>query len=69
MAMDQLEHPANLVVIGDGPLRPDMDKLASGRPWMRTLGFVNQVEIAEWYGVADLFVLPSEIEPWGPSRA
>jgi glycosyltransferase involved in cell wall biosynthesis len=65
MAMDQLEHPANLVVIGDGPLRPDMDKLASGRPWMRTLGFVNQVEIAEWYGAADLFVLPSEIEQWG----
>jgi len=65
MAMDQLEHPANLVVIGDGPLRPDIEELASRRPWMRTLGFVNQREIAEWYGAADLFVLPSDREPWG----
>ena len=65
LAMDQLEHPANLVVIGDGPLRPDMDELASARPRMRTLGFVNQGEIAEWYGAADLFVLPSDREPWG----
>jgi glycosyltransferase involved in cell wall biosynthesis len=65
MAMDQLEHPANLIVIGDGPLRPDMEELASGRRWMRMLGFVNQGEIAEWYGAADLFVLPSDREPWG----
>jgi glycosyltransferase involved in cell wall biosynthesis len=65
MAMDQLEHPANLVVIGDGPLRPEIEELASRRPWMRTLGFVNQREIAEWYGAADLFVLPSDREPWG----
>ncbi|HUZ51249.1 MAG TPA: glycosyltransferase [Streptosporangiaceae bacterium] len=65
MAMDQMESPANLIVIGDGPLRSDLEELASGRPWMRTLGFVNQGEIAEWYGAADLFVLPSGHEPWG----
>lgn len=65
MAMDRLENLANLVVIGDGPLRPDLEKLASERSWMRTLGFVNQGEIAEWYGAADLFVLPSDREPWG----
>ena len=65
MAMDQLDHPANLIVIGDGPRRHDMEQLTSGRPWMRTLGFVNQGEIAEWYGAADLYVLPSSREPWG----
>jgi glycosyltransferase involved in cell wall biosynthesis len=65
MAMDQLERPANLVVIGDGPLRADIERLTSGRPWMRALGFVNQRKIAEWYGAADLFVLPSDREPWG----
>jgi glycosyltransferase involved in cell wall biosynthesis len=65
MAMDQMEHEASLVVIGDGPLRPDMEALTSERPWMRTLGFVNQREIAEWYGAADLFVLSSDHEPWG----
>jgi glycosyltransferase involved in cell wall biosynthesis len=64
-AMDRLERPANLIVIGDGPLRSDLEELASGRRWMRMLGFVNQGEIARWYGAADLFVLPSEHEPWG----
>jgi glycosyltransferase involved in cell wall biosynthesis len=65
MAMDQVESPANLIMIGDGPLRRSMEELASCRPWMRMLGFVNQAEIAEWYGVADLFVLPSDSEKWG----
>jgi glycosyltransferase involved in cell wall biosynthesis len=65
MAMDRMEQAANLIVIGDGPLRQDLDRLGAARPWMRTLGFVNQSEIAEWYGAADLFVLPSDREPWG----
>jgi glycosyltransferase involved in cell wall biosynthesis len=65
MAMDQLERPASLVVIGDGPLRPGLEELTASRPWMRMLGFVNQRKIAEWYGAADLFVLPSDCEPWG----
>ena len=65
MAMDRLEGSANLLVIGDGPLRHEMNDLASTRPWMRTLGFVNQRAIAEWYGACDLFVLPSGREPWG----
>ena len=64
-AMDQTKQPANLIVIGDGPLRPEIERLAARRPWMRTLGFVNQEAIAEWYGAADLFVLPSSREPWG----
>jgi glycosyltransferase involved in cell wall biosynthesis len=65
VAMDQLQNPANLIVIGDGPLRPYLERMASSRPWMRMLGFVNQEKIAEWYGAADLFVLPSDRENWG----
>jgi glycosyltransferase involved in cell wall biosynthesis len=69
MALDKLNHergrPANLVVIGDGPLRPALGELAASRPWMRLLGFVNQSEVARWCGAADLFVLPSSREPWG----
>ena len=64
-ALDQLDGGASLVVIGDGPLRAEVEARAAQRPWMRTLGFVNQAEIAEWYGIADLFVLPSDREPWG----
>jgi len=64
-AIDRLGGSANLVVIGDGPLRSELEARASDRPWMRVLGFVNQTEIAEWYGAADQFVLPSDHEPWG----
>lgn len=64
-AMDQIAGRANLLLIGDGPLRPAVDHLCADRAWMRSLGFVNQREIGRWYGVADLFVLPSEREPWG----
>jgi glycosyltransferase involved in cell wall biosynthesis len=64
-AMDRLENQANLIVIGDGPLRCQMEELAYSRPWMRMLGFVNQSKIAGWYGTADLFVLPSDRETWG----
>jgi len=64
-AIDRLEQSTNLIVIGDGPLRSDMEHLASARPWMRMLGFVNQSEIAAWYGATDLFVLPSCSEKWG----
>jgi glycosyltransferase involved in cell wall biosynthesis len=65
MAMDQLHYPKGLIVIGDGPLRPEMEQLALTRPWMRMLGFVNQSKIAAWYGAADLYVLPSSSEKWG----
>jgi glycosyltransferase involved in cell wall biosynthesis len=65
LAIDRLARPVNLVIIGDGPLRYRIEELASGRRWMRMLGFVNQKKIAEWYGAADLFVLPSDHEPWG----
>ncbi len=64
-AVDGCDAKVNLVFIGDGPLRKDLDELASSRPWMRIVGFVNQSEIGCWYGASDLFVLPSETEPWG----
>ena len=65
MAADQMHRPPNLVMIGDGPLYDAMADLASTRPWMRVLGFVNQTAIGEWYGAADVFALPSDREPWG----
>lgn len=64
-AADRCGRPINLIVVGDGILRPALDDAASDRPWMRTVGFANQQEIAKWYGIADIFVLPSDLEPWG----
>jgi len=64
-ATDQLAGRVNLVFVGDGPLRSNLERLAETRPHMRVLGFANQSEIGKWYGTADLFVLPSAHEPWG----
>lgn len=64
-AADRAGINLNLIFLGAGPLRSEIDQAAATRPWVRLLGFVNQVQIAEWYGCADLIVLASEHEPWG----
>lgn len=51
-----------LVVVGDGVCRSE---LQSSAPNARFTGFVNQSELPVYYRMADVFVLPSEREPWG----
>ena len=58
----------DLLIIGDGPLRDDL--LARVHPGLRErvvwTGFVNERhEINSLYLASDVFVLPSEYEPWG----
>jgi glycosyltransferase involved in cell wall biosynthesis len=59
---------AYLVFAGDGPLRASLEAeaqtLAVGEK-VRFLGFVNQSGLPEVYTASDLFVLPSEYEPFG----
>lgn len=52
---------ATLVYIGDGVLRPDLERSARerGLDGVRFLGFVNQSDIPRLYGMADVMVLPS----------
>ncbi|MDH4452064.1 MAG: glycosyltransferase family 4 protein [Verrucomicrobiota bacterium] len=56
-----------LLMVGDGELRPSLEKLAQetapGR--VRFLGFQNQTELPALYDLCDVFVLPSRFEPWG----
>ena len=58
-----------LVMVGEGELRPKMEEFIlnndlSGQ--VNLTGFVNQSEIAKYYLLADLFVLPSGPgETWG----
>ena len=54
-----------LVVIGDGPLRPELERVAAGCKSIRFAGFRNQTELPAFYALADLLVLPSRREPWG----
>jgi glycosyltransferase involved in cell wall biosynthesis len=56
-----------LVIIGDGPERPriekEITKMNLGNIFL--LGFKNQTELPMYYSMADIFVLPSKQEPWG----
>jgi glycosyltransferase involved in cell wall biosynthesis len=66
-AVGRLGADAHLWVLGDGPLRARLEGLACreapGR--VRWHGFVNQSRIPALLGAADVFVMPSEDEPWG----
>jgi glycosyltransferase involved in cell wall biosynthesis len=53
------------VVVGDGPMRGDLEAEAARSPRMHFAGFRNQSEIAAWYAAADVVVLPSQAETWG----
>lgn len=51
-----------LVFAGDGEM---MSELQSAAPNAHFVGFVNQTDLPAYYAMADVFVLPSEKEPWG----
>jgi glycosyltransferase involved in cell wall biosynthesis len=59
---------ANLIYVGDGPLRPQLEERLDAldlRRYVKILGFKNQTELPDYLGLCDLFVIPSENEPFG----
>ncbi len=58
--------PAKLLFVGDGPERPETEKLARDLGVAEQVRFVGkQEQIEEILAVADLFLLPSEYESFG----
>lgn len=58
---------ARLVLVGDGPERPKLEALVEQLCLSHVVhftGFVQPEDVATWYTLADLFVLPSS-ETWG----
>lgn len=51
-----------LLYVGDGEL---MEELKTREPTAYFTGFINQSALPSYYALADVFVLPSEKEPWG----
>jgi glycosyltransferase involved in cell wall biosynthesis len=51
----------SLAVVGDGPLRAQLE----GRPGVRVVGRVPHEQVAEWVGAADVVCQPSLIEAFG----
>ena len=58
---------AQIVVVGDGSERADLTEYVRARHLdeVRFVGFKNQSELPAYYDLCDVFVLPSDVEPWG----
>jgi glycosyltransferase involved in cell wall biosynthesis len=56
-----------LVIVGDGEQRPALEQqaAATGLNSIRFCGFRNQSELARFFDLCTVFVLPSRHEPWG----
>src|SRR5208283_4321544 len=56
-----------VAMIGSGELEQELRKFCSAHLLDNVVftGFVNQSELPRLYAAADIFVLPSEQEPWG----
>lgn len=57
---------ATLFMVGTGEMEPGLRKLATSLEMDNIVfgGFVNQAELPKIYASSDVFVLPSENEPW-----
>jgi glycosyltransferase involved in cell wall biosynthesis len=68
LSSDGLAEPAAyLVFAGDGEERAHLERRARDLKWdsIRFIGFKNQSELPALYDLCDVFVLPSQREPWG----
>lgn len=56
-----------LLFVGDGELRQVLEQRAAQLGWssIKFLGFKNQSQLPRYYDLCDVFVLPSDCEPWG----
>jgi glycosyltransferase involved in cell wall biosynthesis len=63
----ETKRPFTVVMAGSGELEPELRTFCvdHGLDNVVFTGFVNQSEMPALYGASDLFVLPSEHEPWG----
>ena len=58
---------ATLFMVGTGEMEHELRDLASSLAMGNVIfgGFINQAELPKVYAASDIFVLPSENEPWG----
>ncbi len=61
-------NPWHLVLLGDGPLRSELDRLISDlrlQDFVRLPGFKQYDELPAYYALARVFVHASKVEQWG----
>jgi glycosyltransferase involved in cell wall biosynthesis len=56
-----------LLMVGDGEMRDELERLVGELRLDDVVftGFINQSKLPAVYGISDVFVLPSDNEPWG----
>jgi glycosyltransferase involved in cell wall biosynthesis len=59
--------PVALLIVGSGEQETELTRYRAAHdiPDVFFFGFRNQLELPKFYAISDLFVLPSEDEPWG----
>jgi len=67
LSADGCEPRPYLLLVGDGAQRRSLELRARATGWrsIRFCGFIGQQELPRYYDLCDVFVLPSEFEPWG----
>jgi glycosyltransferase involved in cell wall biosynthesis len=58
----------HLLMVGSGEMETELKEMVGDddrRHWLHFPGFINQSQLPRVYGATDVFVLPSEEEPWG----
>ncbi|MGC1859729.1 MAG: glycosyltransferase family 4 protein [Methylocystis sp.] len=55
----------DLVLAGNGEMQGELAQMVADLPNVVMPGFINQQEMPALLGACDIFVLPSEDEPWG----
>jgi 1,2-diacylglycerol 3-alpha-glucosyltransferase len=64
----QMPEPWSLVLLGDGALRPELEQKRDSlglREFVLMPGFRQIEELPSYYALANAFIHPSTIEPWG----
>jgi glycosyltransferase involved in cell wall biosynthesis len=64
-SLGQTRKDIGLLIVGDGVERQQLMQQAQGLKNLHFLGFRDRPDLPPYYAVADLLVIPSEIEPWG----
>lgn len=61
-----LKIPSRLIIVGDGELRSELETYANEHDInVEFVGKKNGIDLLAWYYCADVFVLPSTLEPFG----
>jgi len=54
-----------LIMVGDGPLRHELEAKAQTNPAIQVRKFVQRDELAKYYALAEMFILPTHTDTWG----